>query len=442
MKEKKYIFILWSCLFFLFLSASCVKEDALDNQKNIESIPTYFTTSLRNINEDTEYFEDHVTELRLLVFNSATGAMVFNDKLNFQNGFDRTSEPVKLEKGEHDFYFIANESSGGADFINALKSVDNVFKFKNDPRFWNLTFDKNFKPSPNAGIVMSARYQKVDVPAGYTKTNPWPFKGAGFKVQLIRSFAKVELIFTKTKEQDPDNETQKRITFVQLVKIPKKFSVPPMDVRYSSLFSNNLTQTAVINPGNSFDYTKDIVGTLIFYIPEFLREQTESGDGNTAIMVKGKGFSDKLVPIDHQYFNDYNQRGHRDLNISVLSKFCILRNTHYKLTFHLKKEVEVFYKVRLWERIKTQTVMGYGFYVEIEDHKKITITNTEVCKPPFEVILKPLNGALLDGDSLPIRFVETKKGASKIYSIEQIPSSGEYLEIIYNNETLKKIGKP
>ncbi|SUB88891.1 Major fimbrial subunit protein (FimA) [Porphyromonas macacae] len=439
--KRKNIFILWSCLSFLFLSASCAKEDASDNH-NIEAIPTYFTTSLKSINEDTEYFEDRVTELRLLVFNSATGAMVFNNKLNFRNGFNRTSEPVKLEKGEHDFYFIANETSGGVDFIDALKSVDNVFKFKNDPRFWNLTFDENFKPSQNAGIVMSARYQKVDVPDGYTKTNPWPFKGAGFKVQLIRSFAKVELIFTKTKEQDPDNETQKRITSVQLVKIPKKFSVPPMDVKYSSLFSNNLTQTAVINPDISFDYTKDIIGTLVFYIPEFLREQTESDDGNTAIMVKGKGFSDKLVPIDHQYFNDYNQVGHRDLNISVLSKFCILRNTHYKLTFHLKKEVEVFYKVRLWERTKTQTVMGYGFYVEIEDHKKITITNTEVCEPPFKVTLKPLNGTVIDGSSSEIHFVETQKGVSKTYTLDYTPVSGEYLEIIYNGNTLKKISKP
>lgn len=439
--KRKNIFILWSCLSFLFFSASCAKEDASDNH-NIEAIPTYFTTSLKSINEDTEYFEDRVTELRLLVFNSVTGAMVFNDKLNFRNGFNRTSEPVKLEKGEHDFYFIANETSGGVDFIDALKSVDNVFKFKNDPRFWNLTFNRDFKPSQNAGIVMSARYQKVNVPAGYTKTNPWPFKGTGFKVQLIRSFAKVELFFTKTKEQDPDNETQKRITSVQLVKIPEKFSVPPMDVKYSSLFSNNLTQTAVIDPSSSFDYTKDIVGTLIFYIPEFLREKTEANNGNTAIIVKGKGFSDKFVPIDHQYFNDYNQREHRDLNISVLSKFCILRNTHYKLTFHLKKEVEVFYKVRLWERIKTQTVMGYGFYVEIEDHKKITITNTEVCEPPFKVTLKPLNHAVVDGSESEIHFVETRKGASKTYTLDYTPASGEYLEIIYNGKTLKKISKP
>ncbi|MDD3789632.1 MAG: fimbrial protein [Petrimonas sp.] len=381
---KKTIRIIGLYILALFLFNAC--QDDVSSNTRIDAQPTYTNVSLRDINADLDTYEDRVTEIRLLVFDSNTGAMVYNKKLVFPGSdFTQTSEAVKLVKGLHDFYFIANETMGGTDFVAALNNVDNVFKFKSDSRFWSLSFDPNFKPTETSGFVMSSRYTMVDVPDGYTQTNPWPFRNVNTgNVQLVRAFAKVEMTVKNTLNADNSiHLSNKRINSVQLIQIPVKYSVPPVSATYTSLFSQptDLTSSPIIqNP--SFDYTKEIVGKLIFYIPEFLRGATEPDAGNTSIVLEGLGFPKTTVPLDHANFADYNQGFMRDLNTADLSAKSIIRNTNYQVNVILNDDyLQLTMNVMPWDLAQSQ--IEYRPYTEMA-YLPLWNPDPPVVKQPYD----------------------------------------------------------
>ena len=351
-KKREYllsVFFLIGISFFF----SCENQLGFIKVEPTTDTLSYVDISFRGVNEDMSTYEDRVTEIRLMAFDSNTGAAVYNAKLMFPNGdFNQLSNPVKLLPGTYDFYFIANETIGGIDFVNALNGVDNVFKFKTDIRFWNLNYNPDFKPTATSGFIMSARYKGIAIPGGYTATNPLHFLPNGTGVQLVRAFAKVELIVRNALNEDNSvHLSNKRITSVQLINLPKKFSVPPIDVPYVTNFPNaeDLIDLTAVNPV-TFDYNSEVVGTLVFYIPEFLRGKNESDSGNTSIVISGSGFPTVTIPLDHQNFSDYNQTELRDLNVESFSLKSILRNTDYRVNATLKEHyLELEIEALAWE---------------------------------------------------------------------------------------------
>ncbi len=320
----------------VFLTA-CDKEPQADPVVPAESFYSFTTRAAGTINTDTRLWEDQVSEIRMLVFRSSTGALVYNQKLSFPKNFDNPSAPVMLGSDRYDFYFIANETAGGTGFVQALEQVGNKVQFNADRRFWNLAFNPAFKPDGNPGgtnrFVMSARYENELISPGGSLSAPLPFKGSGFKVSLVRAFAKLELAFRQLKENG--QPTVKRVTSVELINVPRYYSAPAGNVLYSERFpADGLAASSYAVAFPAVNYTNDSIGTRVFYIPEFLRARNAPANGNTVLLIKGTGFNDVEVVLDHQNFADLNQP--RDLDVSVLSTKSVIRNTHYIVTATFK----------------------------------------------------------------------------------------------------------
>lgn len=318
MKIIDNIKILQLIIFFtlLFMSVSCTNEDKSSNEDD----NNYITLSLKalssSINEDKENWEDRVEELRMLVFNSADGQVVLNQMLYFPNGFVNPSKGVSIPHGTYSFYFIANESVYTGDFTSALSAIKNESGFKSDTRFSQLKYNSKFIPdgtSTEGRFLMSAVYKNISITGGGTEANPAPLILPTNKVELIRSLAKVEVIFRK--KVSGSSIPANTISSVQLQNVASYLSVPPADSYYKG--DGESSEAASLA---GFDYSRDSIGSTIFYIPEFLVQ-----DGSTSfteLQINNQSF-----PIE----TDGNKIGitlqRRD--IPALSDSSVVRNYHY-----------------------------------------------------------------------------------------------------------------
>jgi len=154
----------------LFVILSCVQDDHRKNNGSDEAMISFsLNASGYSINEDDEFWEDRVDELRMLVFQSDDGEIVFNEQLYFPDGFSQKSKAVALPLGTFNFYFIANETVYPDDFTEALISISNESEFQTDTRFTTLDYNPDFLPdatSREGRFVMSAVYTDITVAEG------------------------------------------------------------------------------------------------------------------------------------------------------------------------------------------------------------------------------------------------------------------------------------
>lgn len=287
--------------------------------------------SSAGINEDTQLWEDRVDEVRMLIFDQ-DGKMVRNMRLNFPDGFSLRSEAIIIDPGVYDFYFIANESVFAGDFTDALAAVSGQSDFLTDPRFSSLRYAPEFIPdgsTPGGRFLMSARYNNISVEAGGTPEDPEPLSLPTRQVQLIRSLAKVEIVFRK--RTPGSNVPDGMITSVQVQHVAQNISVPPVD----SYYAGQSYSSARIMP-SGFDYTRDSIGSVIFYIPEFLRKASSSGYTELHI-------NNKVFPV----YSDKEKSGLIDQrrNISSLSDYSVIRNYHYQIDAYIDTQGGVQLKI-------------------------------------------------------------------------------------------------
>jgi len=280
------------------------------------------------INTDTQTWEDRVSEIRMLAF-LPSGAIAYNEMLSFSNGFGAPSDAVAMQPGTYSFYFIANETAYTGDFTTALQTITNVAQFATDARFATLTYDPAFAPDGTTSggrFLMSAVYNDITVAQGGTQAAPLPLPLPTPTVQLVRSLAKVDVIFRKkvTGSSVPDGT----ITSVQLQDVAGTFSVPPIDNYYTGA-------TAVSNtfaPPAGLDYAADSIGAVTFYVPEFLRPA--GAPDYTAIVINGNSYP---LTSDTGFIGITAQRR----TLPALSTNSVVRNYNYRVNVMISSGGEV-----------------------------------------------------------------------------------------------------
>lgn len=329
-----------SIICFLFCGlliglTGCTGEDQLNGSGNNAFISLALRSST-GINEDTQLWEDRVTEVRMIV-SDQNGGVVYNGMLKFPNGLNNQCEPIKIYPGIYNFYFFANETANSG-FSSALASVISTMQFQTDPRFRRLQYNPGFIPNAvlsTGRFLMSACYKNIEVLQGGTMENPklLQLPTQTQQVELIRSLAKVEVIFRK--KVSGSNIPANTITSVQLTKVANNYSVPPIDHYYTG----QTTSSNKIVPAG-FNYNDDSIGSTVFYIPEFL---TQSGSADfTELRINSLTF-----PITTQ---DMSGLGDQLRNIANLSNNTVIRNFHYKFNVYISPQggVEVKVSVEPW----------------------------------------------------------------------------------------------
>jgi len=337
--------------FVILLSTACSKEDNDSLEEDLERSFFYLSvrTSTYGINEDDVLWEDRVDELRMILFNPANGSVVFNQKLYFPNGFDNRSQGVSISPGTYNIYFIANESAFTGELTSALESMTNQSEFTTDNRFLNIAYNPDFRPdgnSSNGRFLMSAVYNDISVQNGGTQANPALLNVPTGKIDLVRSLAKVEVIFRK--KVAGSTVLDNTITSVQLLNVASQISVPPLDDYYAGQRTNSAQ--AVLT---GLDYSRDSIGAVSFYIPEFLIQ--EGNTNNTLIHINNESFP---ILTDAQMTGIVQQRR----TVPALSTNSVVRNYHYKVNVYV--EGQTGFEIRIF--IQPWNKVGYIYEIKEE----------------------------------------------------------------------------
>lgn len=345
--KRNYNIQLFILLAIILLT--CTKCTNDDDRKDEDSGNTYITLSLKalstSINEDKTLWEDRVDELRMIVFNPSDGQVVLNQKLDFPNGFANYSRGVLIANGSYDFYFIANETAYTGSFVTAISSIKNKSEFQSDTRYKQLQYNSKFAPdetSQTGRFLMSAIYNNIGVTTGGTIDNPAPLILPTNKVELIRSLAKVEVVFRK--KVSGSTVPSGTITSVQLANVASSLSVPPTDNYYTG--QKGVSELATLS---GFDYNRDSIGSATFYIPEFLVE--ESGTAFTELHINNKSFP---IESDGDKIGITLQR--RD--VPTISNNSVIRNYHYIINAYIDGAGGIQLKIYIepWKKDEFQYV--------------------------------------------------------------------------------------
>ncbi|MCD8079297.1 MAG: FimB/Mfa2 family fimbrial subunit [Bacteroides sp.] len=311
-------------LFTLFIS--CTKDDANKGKEGDDAVISLSVSSASySINQDEILWEDRVDELRMLVFRTDNGEIVFNQKLYFPDGFSQKSKAVRLPLGTFDFYFIANETVYPDDFVSALTDIENESQFRTDTRFTTLAYHTGFTPdgtTPAGRFVMSAVYTNITVTGGGTESNPALLNIPNGRVELIRALAKIEVVFRKKVSggEVPDQT----ITSVLLEDVASRLSVPPLDDYYTGPVTDTPEGSL-----SGLDYNRDSIGSVVFYIPEFL--VAEGSTTYTLLEINNQTFP---IQTDDSKIGITEQRR----TVPALSNNSVIRNYHYLINVYLDSE--------------------------------------------------------------------------------------------------------
>jgi hypothetical protein len=348
------------------LLISCASEESILDATGYDSyVNLLVSASSNSINEYTETGEDRVTEIRILAFDQ-TGAAVYNSILNFPSGFNSASEAVKFKPGLYDFYFIANESVDSG-FASAIASVTNVSQLHSDPRFIQLQYNPDFYPDTSTGsgrFLMSACYKGIRVYLGGTETSPDPLVLPTPSVELIRSLAKVQVTFRKK----TSGINVPPINSIQLQNVPQSNSVPPAD----NYYTGPLVASNIIDPTADFNYNNDSIGSVIFYVPEFLN--SVGGTAFTEINI-----NNRLFPI----LSDENKVGliAQRRSITSLSDSSIIRNYHYIINAYMDTQGGVYLQTGVVPWNKSSYVYMFQDPDQNIDIPPVDVTDSTVIVP-------------------------------------------------------------
>ena len=410
MKQRNNIYIGLISLIVMICGISCQRDGM---PKDDDTGYIQMTLGSR-VNKDLVFFEDRTTEVRMLIFDANNGECLYNDKLSFPGGdLQQKSLTIKWQPGAYDFLFIANETTGGAAFVLELGSIVNIVDFEKSV-FNTIDFNPNYVPTSTSGFLMSAFYERLVITPGTTSAAPQEVD-----VALIRSMAKVEVIF---KNPDPAMATPKRLTEVYLENVPKYYTVPASPDMYSAIAANmavskKYPQTAGNAIFTETEYGNEIIGTLIFYVPEFLRPAVSTATGAMTLVIDATGIASSpfKVAIDHQNFS--NNEGPRKFNDADYSRYSIVRNTHYQVTInmHPTSPIEATVTILPWT-IKTTTVK----FGELDYDINVFVGTTEVTAASFA----DRQIRILPGEE--VRFVFNLKGPANAVWRATLNNGAEY----------------
>lgn len=284
---NRRITLIIGVVFLLLLQYSCVYDKYSESDDDYSAL---VVTRSGTVNEDKEFWEDRVVEIRMIAFDTQNGNVIHNSLLNF--GEQPISKGAKsyveeFEPGTYDFLFVANESAYEK-VRKSLVEVEDIEEFNNDI-FTEIVYPtEGFTPGENAPnlFLMSAYYPGIELRPS-KKSEPQLFNGES-GVNLVRTYAKVSV-----KVEASEGGTAKRIRKIELQNIPKHFTLPGKKWKLSN--TQELITLTKENPFEEGDYAHNKIGSLSFYVPEFFKK---IGTNPTMqLLFSGEGFEETTVPL-------------------------------------------------------------------------------------------------------------------------------------------------
>ena len=412
-----------------------------------------------SINTDEDHFEDYVYDLAMLVFNSDGGQRVGIVHLNNSLGKGESTHAFKVEltaNKTYDFYFVANMPDMRDDLTEAnIPNREAMDKYLSATRELSSTLYQGASDKEKEGFPMARIYKNQLVEAGGTIYQPKPFypkqgsseeysvvatsAGTGDDtrdyVELIRVVAKLEV------NLDLDEETSLGVKKVYFRNANRHFRLVEFDTPPAEYFNDNSKKTEELRRLESSN-------TYIYYMPEAMissvtwnsEESSNQQPINyfTIVTLDGTEYDIPIISNETSITSDYLEKAKGTSGYTP--DYTIHRNHHYKYIVRNLEQIEVIYEVEPWNLVERHTYLGYGYNVHIDEKGKVTVNNTVDACPPHEIKLVAINDATFEGgptDKVKV-FKDYRPGAiSPDYQLNNIPSSGEYLQVWYNDILVK-----
>lgn len=361
--------------------------------------------------------EDYVSEVRLILCKSATGAVVFNSKLDFPmsgigsntNGYSSRSLPARILPGFYNVYIIANESYCTGVSPKAL----NALSTESEVRDLQCDFKKDFAPSQagKKGLLMTTRKENCRIPKGHTSVNPFVIEA-----ELDRVVAKLSIKILRP-QGSPAEHKKLYVSDMGLSKVPSK----------SFLFTDatHPTYAGTLDVQHTFP-TSGTPQQIAFgsvqsrYIPEY----TDAQRLQLALTIRQEGASEEQTRI---------------IELGEKDSFFFRRNHHhnYELTLKDWSDIAVGISIADWKEDTSWGYVGEYFNLwcasEIKPNSNIKLrlyTSKHEVPVGHEVILEPINGAKIDNSTNKVSFTEMDYGAFREYTLHTA-SSGKSLRVLY-----------
>lgn len=451
----------------LFLGTGCVLNDpdVLENADDrrvpvrVNLVINENGAATRAAGTDVNYNEDnnagtsderHVNSLRILVFSGGGNQLLKVNKLFTRDAADPESRfdynlmsstltaDFKLEPGDYVFHAVVNEQDGWglnnlvvntskkSDYLGlaSLKGVSNTITTEGEL--------KTLVDGKKAGIPMQGvNTFNIDDNVVSNITNPVRLS----YIPLTRTLAKVVVNLTNIDPQT--NVIYPKATTYQI----KSVSLKNVYQKYNVLesVSDAITETGGTVPGVTITHTRGGAFPIQRVLQTYMAERksvTQAIDASTLEVVVDKLNEGEIIYSIPLYKKNADAF---DYNIH--------RNHYYTINCYLNGSdmpyVEIFYDNIDWTLVAKQLFMGYGYNVEVDTDGNVTVSNTVQACDPHSIILKALNGAYFDTSATDKErtFTTLTEGTIGSLKLNNLPSSGNYLEVYYNNEKVKTFKK-
>ena len=361
--------------------------------------------------------EDYASEVRLILCKSATGAVVFNSKLDFPmsgigsntNGYSSRSLPARILPGFYNVYIIANESYCTGVSPKAL----NALSTESEGRDLQCDFKKDFAPSQagKKGLLMTARKENCQIPKGHTLANPFVIEA-----ELERVVAKLSIKILRP-HGSPAELKKLYVSDMGLSKVPSK-SFLFTDAAHPAFAGSLDVQHTFQTTGTPQKIAFGVVQSR--YIPEY----TDAQRLQLALTIRQEGASGEQTRI---------------IELGKDDNYLFRRNHHHNYVLSLKdwSDIAVGISIADWKEDTSWGYVGEYFNLwcasEIKPNSNIKLrlyTSKHEVPVGHEVILEPINGAKIDNSTNKVSFTEMDYGAFREYTLHTA-SSGNSLRVLY-----------
>lgn len=431
---------------FLFatLVVACSDEERVPGGEELKNVYMSVAVSAGaragTINTASDY-EDRVNTVRLMIFDSYTGDVIYNSKHAVADFVTQPTgaasvwhSPFKVSVGVRDFYFVANEKTDNWDLEAALNAVTNRSELYTNALFTQLDYKPTFKPTAANPMIMTQCYRNIVVSATSggkgEVTDPLHFVADGDEqVELIRTLAKVQLrVRNAVKVVNSGGNFVPSFNFnyltdmanLALGNVPQVFSLfgnpyfgheasaKPYTTDWSSPF---LTENVVVEANPSSLTASEVVyntvsattaGPVYYdylvtrYIPEYLRQ---SSSAETTADLKNVNamkwnFNNALgayyvAAIDHGSFNNLTSSTSSDgysatdyfaiPNPGNYSRYSVLRNTSYEITATERQHrLLLEFTIKNWDDYTADPVYVGDYYNVVVDDNTFASASQKV----------------------------------------------------------------
>lgn len=422
-----------------------------------------------SINMDGVDYEDYVHNLAMVIFKSGA-APAGGERVgvyttgSLGSSMDSTRAfTAEINPGEYDFYFVANMDGLTKTWIEANiadRSAMDVY-LNTSNRLLTESLYRGATVTPTVvGFPMARVYLNQEITTGGNIYQPKPFRpkqytneenvvvanGAGNGniernyVELIRVVAKLEV--------NLDGTTDLGVDKIYFRNANRHFRLVEFDAAPTEWFNDNTTNVKELKQiGTTPQY--------IYYMPEAIIPNTVTWSGSganhqpinyfTIVTLDGTEYDIPIISNETSITADYLEKA-KGTFTGYTPDYTIHRNHHYKYVVRNLEQIEVIYQINPWNKVTRSTYLGYGYNVHIDEDGKVTINNTVDACPPHEIKLVAINGATFGSGTPPTEriFTDDTPGASSLdddddddYSLSNIPSSGEYLQVWFNGILVK-----